>query len=490
MANLHQGVAFSPQTTLSENIGAADTIIKVSDSSVFPDPPNYATIGTDELGETIEYAAKAEGLLSGCTRGVEGTAKAWQKGDVIARNFTAKDHNDMIAAVTTAQQTANTAAEAAESAQSSANNAKSAADNAQSTANAAKATAEAALPKSGGTITGEITKIADGYNNILNAGGNKIYFIQNSPNIVSMGCSPDSYAIDPQKLVRIAGINTPSSFDDVANKLYVDNNIVRPNLLDNSYFINPINQRGQTVYQGGLNIMQYTIDRWRSENATVTVENDGLKIYGEATYGMIRQFFENASLLSGKTLTVSVLYPGGTVPAGSYIACIDSTEEFWQVRTNDANLQYLTFTVNDNITTFSTVLVTSNEAHKTIKPIAVKLEIGNTQTLAHEENGVWVLNEIPDYATELLKCQRYYVKSNQFVYSEMRYNVQRASYAFPVQMRTAPTILNVTAVDGVTGNPADTTILENITPYGFMCGVNHDASLTYIATGYEASADL
>ena len=38
----------------------------------------------------------------------------------------------------------------------------------------------------------------------------------------------------------------------------------------------------------------------------------------------------------------------------------------------------------------------------------MKLELGSTQTLAHKENGVWVLNEIPDYQTELLKCQRYY----------------------------------------------------------------------------------
>jgi len=38
---------------------------------------------------------------------------------------------------------------------------------------------------------------------------------------------------------------------------------------------------------------------------------------------------------------------------------------------------------------------------------AVKLEIGSTQTLAHQENNVWVLNEIPNYSDELIKCQRY-----------------------------------------------------------------------------------
>ena len=46
--------------------------------------------------------------------------------------------------------------------------------------------------------------------------------------------------------------------------------------------------------------------------------------------------------------------------------------------------------------------------------IAVKLEHGSEQTLAHnegtEENPFWVLNEIPDYGEELRKCQRYFVR--------------------------------------------------------------------------------
>jgi hypothetical protein len=49
---------------------------------------------------------------------------------------------------------------------------------------------------------------------------------------------------------------------------------------------------------------------------------------------------------------------------------------------------------------------------QTLGVIAVKLELGSEQTLAHnegtEESPVWVLNEIPDYGEELAKCQRYY----------------------------------------------------------------------------------
>lgn len=91
MEPMYRGIPFSPQTALTDSIGAADTVIPVADVSAFPDPPNYATIGTDSGGETIKYAAKAGNSLSGCTRGVEGTAKSWGSGSIIARNHTAKD---------------------------------------------------------------------------------------------------------------------------------------------------------------------------------------------------------------------------------------------------------------------------------------------------------------------------------------------------------------------------------------------------------------
>ncbi len=91
METMYGGIPFSPQTTLSDTIGAGDTVIPVADISAFPAAPNYATIGTDADGETILYSAKTTTSLSGCTRGVEGAAKSWPSGSVIGRNFTNKD---------------------------------------------------------------------------------------------------------------------------------------------------------------------------------------------------------------------------------------------------------------------------------------------------------------------------------------------------------------------------------------------------------------
>lgn len=107
MYTMYGGIPFSPQTTLSDTIGAGDTVIPVADISAFPDAPNYATIGTDADGETILYSAKTTTSLSGCTRGVEGTAKSWPSGSVIGRNFTNKDFSALQANIKEANESVN-----------------------------------------------------------------------------------------------------------------------------------------------------------------------------------------------------------------------------------------------------------------------------------------------------------------------------------------------------------------------------------------------
>ena len=123
---MYKGIPFSPQVALADGIGAGDTTIPVTDISAFPDAPNLATIGTDEDGETILYTAKTTDSLSGCTRGVEGTAKAWPSGTTIARNFTNKDFDAL-------QKNIQEAKKQADQGVSDATAAKSAAATAQST---------------------------------------------------------------------------------------------------------------------------------------------------------------------------------------------------------------------------------------------------------------------------------------------------------------------------------------------------------------------
>ena len=66
-------------------------------------------------------------------------------------------------------------------------------------------------------------------------------------------------------------LNAKNMQDISDNLAYVSNNMVNPNLLDNWYWGNPVNQRGWA--QGNTNF-QYSLDRWISNDLTVSV-NDG-----------------------------------------------------------------------------------------------------------------------------------------------------------------------------------------------------------------------
>lgn len=415
MAKLYPGIAFSPQTTLAENIGAADTIIRVADASVFPPAPNYATIGTDEDGETIEYAAKADGLLSGCTRGVEGTAKAWQKGEVIARNFTAADHNGMITAVTAAQSTATTA---------------------QQTAEAAQQTADNCLPLSGGVMEGDVILQYKGYatatikmKNPNDSNRVVIYKGKNPGEINLFGVEENFTANETNRLVQLGGINAPIYDSDAANKLYVDSHIINPNLLDNAYFGNPVNQRWQTEYTGNA----YTIDRWyiyagrldivRDSHITITRNN-------MTDYFDLRQYIEG--LDKDLVYTFSILSDGKLYSiTGTFTSNPVTKTPFGEIMLSwsggEANIVVIRPLTTDpvNIT-------------------AAKLELGPIQTLAHQENGVWVLNEIPNYALELAKCQRYFQKTIAVSISGFIYFGTTFVGLIPgVQMRITPSIRTI-----------------------------------------------
>lgn len=90
---MYSAVNNSPKTALTVAITATSTLIAVDDAAKLPDGPNLAVIGYEADAEIIRYTTKDGDNLGGVTRGVNGTtAKAWPVGTVIARNFTAYDH--------------------------------------------------------------------------------------------------------------------------------------------------------------------------------------------------------------------------------------------------------------------------------------------------------------------------------------------------------------------------------------------------------------
>lgn len=203
------------------------------------------------------------------------------------------------------------------------------------------------------------------------------------------------------------------------------------NIIDNWYFLNPINQRGGNKYTGA----GYTIDRWKVNygvDITTNIVDGGITLtFGAVAY--FSQILEEyiVKFIRGKTVTLSImvndqLYTatdkinknGDVSNANILIPGILNASVYSP--TSDPDYVYVR--IWPNITTGISFPYT------TPKIQAIKLELGNEQTLAHKEDNTWVLNDPPpNKAIELAKCQMYYEEGNPYtitsndVYSMIRF---------------------------------------------------------------------
>lgn len=171
---------------------------------------------------------------------------------------------------------------------------------------------------------------------------------------------------------------------------------INPNLLRNWYFVGggtgrgvfPVNSRGQTSYPKNA----YNIDGWflnNTNNFGASLTNDALELTSASYTGAFVQFVDNIQL--GQEYTLSVMFSSGFIIATS--GKLNNQSDI--IRTG-----FSTGALVLAIDQFQVQCFGGN----TLPIKAVKLELGSEQTLAHQENGVWVLNEIPDYETEYYKC--------------------------------------------------------------------------------------
>lgn len=259
-----------------------------------------------------------------------------------------------------------------------------------------------------------------------------------------------------------AGENISISGSVIATKAFPCN----PKILDNWYFGNPVDQRGGYIVPSGVNYflpdqtqnfpyagtttqayrveridtsgsafikvndteyfvpagggivrgytgLGYTIDRWiRRELSETTTLNEGhVSITGHG--GNFDQMLGDDILryLRGKEVTLSILARGNVAIiaedfASSYSVAYLQSETFTVVSK--------TLTVRSDADRF--VYHIQPQDGNSVDIVAVGLELGPQQTLAHQENGVWVLNEIPDYGEQLRRCQRYLFAANSDSY--------------------------------------------------------------------------
>lgn len=177
--------------------------------------------------------------------------------------------------------------------------------------------------------------------------------------------------------------------------------IPNKNLLDNGYFVGggafgnfPVNRLGRQTYAG----IGPSIDRWLKEeaNGRVTVAADYVTFTGTGTIGYVFQGY----VLFSFPCTLSVLLSNGELYTKTFTSYDDEPLNI------DGFLFYLTVR---NLY----IEIPSSIASLSLK--AIKLELGTVQTLVHQENNVWVLNEIPNYAEQMAKCTQYDVSSGGYI---------------------------------------------------------------------------
>lgn len=172
-------------------------------------------------------------------------------------------------------------------------------------------------------------------------------------------------------------------------------NVSHRNLLHNWDFRNPVNQRGQSTYNPVYN---YSIDRWVSNDASITVNSASITLTrtGSTNHFFLQRIENSSSLLAQKTLTFSieidgVIYSGtGVFPnIGASVDVYGGSNvvlKFSNVSATDSGVVIFIPIQGDSVTITRT-----------------KLELGSVSTLANDPPA--------DYGEQLNLCKRFYQKS-------------------------------------------------------------------------------
>ena len=268
--------------------------------------------------------------------------------------------------------------------------------------------------------------------------------------------------IQPTEFYLVEELN--DNFGDMMKKIYDPQNkstdifasIPNSNLLDNSDFTNPVNQRGKTEYTNG-----YTIDRWKLaiDGPKVTVvPGEGIKLSeADATYGTpLVQLFESGVINENEVYTFSVCDTDGVVESVSG-KFTDNTEKI----TSWGRLRLTKYSEG------SAVQINVTYENTRIFKWA-KLEKGDVAT-------PW---QPKGYGAELAECQRYF---NRIASEKAICGVQGGEFAwytvgFP-QMRISPTV----AITPGTAKLTNNAILYDVVKWQYSTIRKTNQSATYMA---------
>lgn len=262
--------------------------------------------------------------------------------------------------------------------------------------------------------------------------------------------------------------------DDITKRLSGQSN---RNFVDNAWFT--INQRGQSSYSAN----GYTVDRFRiwGNGLTLSPTTNGITVSvssSESDRRFVSHYIDPSyiPLLSGKTVTVSLLIADGTLISktgviGEGILISTSTTDEDHTVMVRCIMSGGVFFVDFGVIPGATVTIR-----------AVKLELGSVSTLAYDV--------APDYAEELLKCQRYYrqyslIREAGIVYIDPTTNYPHVTKELQnVHMRTTPTATLLTNTGGFIDsaghayNPITSVSVTEVTANGFLVDMSTNQATT------------
>lgn len=302
----------------------------------------------------------------------------------------------------------------------------------------------------------------------------------------------------------VTGGALDTSVTNVSNQL---GTFVRPNLLDNWYFGNPVDQRGGKIIPAGIpyyttpditlpevgktdkaytviGIKNYSgygqratisisgsvyyvwdqyavrgytgngygVDRWKSwsDKIQMTIVDGGLTVLTTSENATeIIQLFEQP-IPAGTKLTISAVISKPENSGTSGIIRVKYSDNTVGIQANiplrPMDHEVVSLSGNAKLDVTGAIIRPATNGPITIH--AIKLELGPTQTLAHREGDRWVLNEVPDYGEQLRRCQRYYYQVHYAQYETIGFAYDGPEYAFiilplPTEMRGATPTLKI-----------------------------------------------
>jgi hypothetical protein len=271
------------------------------------------------------------------------------------------------------------------------------------------------------------------------------------------------------------------NYEALANLPDLPAMISNPNLLINSDFRNPVNQRGQTKYAPSKNILSYTIDRWGifpsvndGEGHSITV-NNGYITFANTNENMSAYFIQHLEVPLTGTYTLSVK--------------VKSATKAFSVSYRDNGTVYRAMTLNEGINSATINCTALNFIRFDISGAAsvdlewVKLEVGPIATIFSPRF----------YAEELMLCRRYFcvVVPSLMILARQRFDGTTSYFAgfpYPSVMRVLP---NVTYESKTSGSSVVLTGQLGLThdefgaKYFSIQGDYSDIELTYMSLDAE-----